>query len=112
MHITISPEALLTQLDYPINEHTLLQMQDAIVNTPGFDHFSKHLLSLKDAISHYNGFIALSNSHNYFKIKCEEDSTVDTIENFSKISKDWADKYKVTLEKVGNKPTYYILGQN
>lgn len=112
MHITMSPEALLTQLDYPVNEHTLSQMQETIVNTPGFDHFSKHLLGLKDAVSHYDGFIALSNSHDYFKIKCEEDSTTETIEAFRKVSKKWAEKYKVTLEKVGNKPTYYILGQN
>ncbi len=111
MHITLSPEALLTQLDYPINEHTLLQINEAIANTPGFDHFSKHLLSLKDAIFHCDGFIALSNSHDYFKIKCEENSAMETIETFSEISKKWADKYKVKIEKVGDKPTYYILGQ-
>ena len=112
MHITLSHEALLTQLDYPINEHTLLQIQKAIANTPGFDHFSKHLLSLKDAISHHDGFIALSNSHHYFKIKCEESSTKETIEAFSEMSKKWAEKYKVRLEKVSDKPTYYILSRN
>jgi len=112
MHIDITPEALLTQFDYPVNELTLEQIYKAIANTPGFDHFSKHLLSLKDAVSHYDGIIALSNSHDYFKIKCEESSTVDTVKTFEEVCKNWAEKYKVSLQKVANKPTYYIIGQN
>ncbi len=112
MHIDITPEALLTQFDYPVNELTLAQINKTIANTPGFGHFSRHLLSLKDRLSHYDGIIALSNSHNYFKIKCEESSTEDTIKTFDEVSKKWAEKYKVTLQKVGKKPTYYIIGQN
>ena len=112
MHIDITSEALLTQFDYPVNELTLVQINKSIANTPGFDHFSRHLLSLKDTLSHYDGIIALSNSHDYFKIKCEENSTKENIEIFSEVSKKWAEKYKVTLQKVGNKPTYYIIGQS
>lgn len=112
MHIHMTPEALLTQFDYPVNELTLVQINKAIANTPGFDHFSKHLLSLKDKLSHYDSIIALSNSHNYFKIKCEESSKEDIIKMFDDVSKEWAEKYKVTLQKVGNKPTYYIIGQS
>ncbi|MEA3455956.1 MAG: hypothetical protein U9R26_05575 [Campylobacterota bacterium] len=111
MHIDITPEALLTQFDYPVNKLTLAQINKAIVNTPGFNHFSKHLLSLKDTISHYDGIIALSNSHDYFKIKCEESSREDVIKTFDEASRQWAEKYKVTLQKVDNKPTYYIIGQ-
>ena len=110
MHITLSPEALLTQLDYPVNAHTLAQIRKTIENTPGFDQFSKHLLTLKDAISHYDGIIALSNSHPYFKIKCEENSSEETIAAFREVSQKWADKYKVTLQEIENKPTYYLLG--
>ena len=112
MHIDITQEALLTQFDYPVNELTLTQINKAIANTPGFDNFSKHLMSLKDTISHYDGIIALSNSHNYFKIKCEENSTEDTIRTFDEVSKKWAEKYKVMLQRVGKKPTYYIIGQS
>lgn len=112
MHITMTPEALLTQFDYPVNPQTVAQIQQAIDNTPGFDHFSKHLLSLKDAISHYDGIIALSNSHPYFKIKCEENSNEETIKAFREISQKWGEKYKVTLQKVDNKPTCYIIGQS
>ena len=112
MHIDLTPEALLTQIDYPVNDHTLPQIREAINNTRGFNHFSKHLLNLKDTISHYNGIIALSNSKHYFKIKCEESNKPETIEAFRDAAKKWAEKYKVILQKVNNKPTYYIIGQN
>ncbi len=111
MHIKITPEALLTQFDYHVNPKTLAQMNSAIENTKSFDNFSKHLLSLKDEISHVDGFIALSNSHNYFKIKCEEDNLKENIEIFTKVLKSWANKYKITLQQVVGKPTYYIIGQ-
>lgn len=111
MHIEMTPEALLTQFDYPVNDHTLAQIHKAIANTPGFNNFSKHLLSLRDALSHYDGIIALSNSHDYFKIKCEESNTEVVINTFREMVINWAQKYKVTLQIVGNKPTYYIIGQ-
>ena len=112
MHIDITPEALLTQFDYHVNPKTVAQMKSAIANTKSFDNFSKHLLSLKDEISHVDGFIALSNSHNYFKIKCEENNSKENIEIFTKAVKHWADKYKITLQQVVGRPTYYIIGQN
>lgn len=111
MHIDITPEALLRQFGYQVNNHTLSQIKSAIENTPGFDNFSKHLLSLKDAIAHYDGFIALSNSHSYFKIKCEIDNSQENIKEFSDTLLDWSNKYKVLLKQVDDKPTYYILGQ-
>jgi len=111
MHIDITPEALLTQLDYPINEHTLEQINKAIDNTLSFDDFSKHLLSLKDNIAHYYGFIALSNSHNYFKIKCEESESEENIKAFRDATEAWAHKYKVIIQQVDSKPTFYIIGQ-
>jgi len=112
MNIDLTPEALLTQLGYPVNEHTLAQMQKTIENTSGFEHFSKHLLSLQDTLAHFDGFIALSNSYDRFKIKCDEASRKEMIEAFEESAKRWAGKYKVILEKVAGKPTYYIIGQN
>jgi len=111
MNIDIVPEALLRQFGYQVNTHTLSQINSAIVNTPGFDNFSKHLLSLKDAIAHNDGFIALSNTHNYFKIKCEIDNSQENIKEFEDTLMHWSDKYKVLLQQIDNKPTYYILGQ-
>ena len=111
MNINLTPEALLIQLNYPQNEHTLQQMKKIIDNTNNFDKFSSHLLSLKDNIAHYFGFIAMSNSQDYLKIKCEESESAKSIQTFEEATKAWAKKYKVTLQQVGQKPTYYIIGQ-
>lgn len=108
----ITPEALLTQFGYPVNEHTMAQINKSIENTKGFDHFSKHLLTLQDAVAHHGGMIALSNSHDYFKIKCEETNSSENIEAFTQSVAHWADKYKIILQKVANKHTYYIIGQH
>lgn len=111
MHIDITPETLLVQLGYPINEHTSAQMRKTIDNTPGFEKFSKHLLNLEDALAHYHGVIALSNSHDYFKFKCEESESPENINAFRETVENWAEKYKVELQKFKNKPTYYLIGQ-
>ena len=110
MHIDLTPEALLSQLGYPINEHTLQQMNKIIANTKGFDTFSQHLLSLNDALAVEKGFVAMSNSKDYLKIKCHEDSSADNLSAFTEQVKHWADKYKVELQQVENRPTYYIIG--
>jgi len=111
MHIDLTSEALLSQLGYTKTEHTIEQMEETINNTNGFNNFSKHLLSLHDNLAHLKGFIALSNSRNVFKIKCSEDVPKETQEEFNSVVTHWADKHKINIEKVHNKPTYYILGQ-
>ena len=69
MHIEITPENLLIQLGYPANPVMIKQMEVIIANTEHFDTFSKHILSLNDELKHLNGFIAISNSTQYLKIK-------------------------------------------
>ena len=111
MNIDLTPEALLRQLDYPLNDKTLEQITKTIENTENFEKFSSRLLSLKDNIAHYFGFIAMSNSYDYLKIKCEEMESEENIKVFEEVTKAWAKKYKITLQQVDNKPTYYIIGQ-
>ena len=111
MHIDLTPEAILAQLGYPQNNHTLEQINKIISNTKKFEHFSKHLLSLQDALAVEKGYIAMSNSENYLKIKCDEDSNADNLSAFAELVDHWSKKYKISLKKVENKPTYYILGQ-
>jgi len=111
MHIELSEDALLRQLDYPVNEHTLEQIDRVIQNTPDYKHLSKHILALKDHIAHYYGFISISNSSDYLKIKCEIDETPETIKAFKEATEAWGEKYKVKLRQVNNLPTYYIVGQ-
>ncbi|WP_457606734.1 hypothetical protein [Nitratifractor sp.] len=110
MNIDLTPENLLIQLGYPANEATLAQLKRIIDNTPGFEKFAKHLISLNDELKRFNGVVALSNSKDYLKIKCDSDQP-EEIAAFEDLVKHWSEKYKVTVEKVEGKNTYYILGQ-
>ena len=110
MHLELTPEALLTQLGYTQNPQTLKQIKDIIANTKDFKKFSPHIPSFNDALAVEKGYIAMSNSENYLKIKCNEDSSADNLTAFTKLVNHWADKYKLDLKKVDNKNTYYLLG--
>ena len=110
MHLDLTTEALLTQLGYTKTEQTLKQMDNIIANTSGFDKFSQHIPFFNDALAIEKGFIAMSNSENYLKIKCDEDSNADNLSAFTDLVMHWADKYKLELKKIDNKNTYYIIG--
>jgi len=111
MDINLTPEALLSQLGYTNNEQTITQINKIIENTNGYKKISKHLLGLHDQLAHIKGFIALSNSKDFFKIKCSEDVSSEINEEFLTLVQHWANKYKVNIEKVENKSTFYIIGQ-
>jgi len=87
-------------------------MNDIIANTEGFEKFSQHIPSFNDALAVEKGFIAMSNSENYLKIKCNEDISADNLSAFTDLVKHWAEKYKLELKQVENKNTYYIIGHN
>lgn len=110
MHLDLTPEALLTQLGYSTNEQTLKQINRIIANTEGFEKFSQHIPSFNDALAIEKGFIAMSNSEDHLKIKCEEDINADNLSAFTALVKHWAEKYKLELKQVENKNTYYIIG--
>lgn len=110
MHLNLTPEALLTQLGYTKTEQTLNQINNIIANTKGFEKFSQHIPSFSDALAVEKGFIAMSNSKDHLKIKCDEDSGADNLSAFTALVKHWADKYKLELKQVDNKNTYYIIG--
>ena len=109
MHIDITPENLLVQLGYPLTDALLAQMKRSLEATPGFETFSRHLLSLKDEIARFDGYLALSNSRDVLKIKSDA-SRPEEIDAYKAVLKKWADKYKVSLEHVGKTNTYYLLG--
>jgi hypothetical protein len=112
MHLELSAEALLAQLGYSKTEQTLKQINDIIENTRNFNKFSQHIPSFNDALAVDKGFIAMSNSKNYLKIKCNADISADNLKAFSDLVNHWKDKYKLELKQVENKNTYYIIGQN
>jgi len=112
MHLKLTPEALLVQLGYTKSEQTLKQINHIIANTKNFDKFSHHIPSFNDALAVEKGFIAMSNSKDHLKIKCDEDSSADNLSAFTSLVKHWAEKYKLQLRQVKNKNTYYLIGQN
>ena len=104
----LGPEGLLTQLGYHPEASLLAQYERASKSTPGFEKISKHLVALNDHLKNYDGFVALSNSQPYFKIKIESTDPA-AIEVATQEIKKWANKYNVHLQKVQNAHTYYIV---
>lgn len=110
MQIEVSPEVLLSQLGYTKSESSLKQVENIIEQTKNFDKFSKHVISLNDNLKKMNAYVALSNSSEYLKIKCDENDANEILEEFHDEVQHWAKKYNVNLEKLNDKEVYYILG--
>ncbi|MDF1874330.1 hypothetical protein JHD48_01125 [Sulfurimonas sp. SAG-AH-194-I05] len=104
-------DAMLIQLGYAPNEALVKQLQAIEENTKGYSKIQKHIMDLHDHLRVDGSFIALSNSENYFKIKVEAASTALAQEAHEKIQH-FSDKFKVTVNKLENKETYYIIGFN
>lgn len=110
MHLDVSAEVLLSQLGYAKTENSVSQAQKTIDNTEGFEKFSKHIISLHDHIKKMNAYVGLSNKSDYFKIKCDENDAPEILEEFHDEVAHWGSKYNVALQKLDDKPIYYILG--
>jgi len=110
MNLEITPEMLLSQLNYTVNDSSLKQITNAINETINFDKFSKHIISLNDSLKHLNAYVALSNHCSKFKIKSDNLDNDSLLEEFHNVVKKWSDKYKVSLETIPNKEVYYIIG--
>jgi len=102
-------EAILTQLGYVPNEALVKQLQDIQKNTPGYEKIEKHIMDLNEHLKVNNAYVALSNSTNHLKIKVDSPTPELAAEAHEKI-KHFSEKYKVDIEKLKNKETYYILG--
>jgi len=100
---------MLTQLGYAPNEALIKQLKKIEENTNGYDKIQKHIMDLHDHLRVDNSYIALSNSNDYFKIKVESRTPEVAQEAHEKITR-FSDKFKVKLNKLENKETYYILG--
>jgi hypothetical protein len=104
-------EAMLTQLGYVPNSALLEQLERVENNTSGYEKIQKHIMDLHDHLKVDGSFVALSNSEDYFKIKVDAQSSELAQEAHEKI-KHFSDKFKVKLNKLPNKETYYIIGFN
>jgi len=104
-------EAMLTQLGYAPNEALIKQLEDIQNNTIGYEKIQKHIMDLHDHLKVDNSYVALSNSNNYFKIKIESKTPEIAQEAHEKVKR-FSDKFKVNIDKLDNKETYYIIGFN
>lgn len=105
----MAAEGLLTQFGYSITPSSLEQTKAIIENTEGFDHVERHLIALNDKLKNYDGFVGLSSTKEYFKIKnTSKDEEVRKL--VEEMILQWSAKYKINVEKVPNKDTYYVLG--
>lgn len=104
-------EAMLIQLGYSPNEALVKQLGEIENNTAGYEKIQKHIMDLHDHLKVDNAYVALSNSNDYFKIKVDS-PTPELAEDAHAKIKRFSEKFKVDLEKLKNKETYYILGFN
>lgn len=102
-------DAMLTQLGYAPNNALLSQLEKIEKNTVGYEKIQKHIMDLHDHLKVDGSYVALSNSNDYFKIKVEATSPESAEDAHDKI-KHFSDKFKVKVNKLDNKETYYILG--
>ena len=102
-------DAMLTQLGYLPNDALLRQLERIEKNTVGYEKIQKHIMDLHDHLKVDGSFVALSNSEDCFKIKVEASSPELAQEAHEKIQH-FSDKFKVTVNKLENKETYYISG--
>ncbi|HFU76098.1 MAG TPA: hypothetical protein ENK66_07625 [Arcobacter sp.] len=102
-------DAILTQLGYVPNDALRKQLKEIKANTAGYEKIEKHIMDLNDHLKVNNGYVALSNSKNYFKIKIES-PTPELAEEAHEKVKHFSEKYKIEVEKLPNKETYYIIG--
>lgn len=110
MQIEVTPEVLLSQLGYTKSESSLAHAEKIIQNTKNFDKFAKHLLSLQDFLQHLKAYVALSNTNDYLKIKCDENDACEILDEFHAEVIHWGGKYNVELQRLEGKHLYYILG--
>ena len=102
-------DAMLTQLGYSPNEALVEQLIRIEENTVGYEKIQKHIMDLHDHLKVDGSFVALSNSEDCFKIKVESASPEVAQEAHEKIQH-FSEKFKVTINKLPNKETYYIVG--
>ena len=102
-------KAMLIQLGYTPNEALVEQFKKIKQNTTGYEKIEKHIMDLNDHLKVENAYVALSNSKDYLKIKVESPTPEIAQEAHEKI-KHFSEKFKVQVEKIPNKETYYILG--
>ena len=102
-------EAMLVQLGYSPNEALMSHIKKIEQNTQGYEKIQKHIMDLHDSLKVDGAYVALSNSNDFFKIKIDSMSDELAKEAHEKVER-FSQRYKVDVEKLVGKETYYIKG--
>ena len=102
-------ESMLIQLGYAPNEALIKQLEDIQANTLGYEKIQKHIMDLHDHLKVNSAYVALSNSSDHFKIKIDS-PTPELAEEAHEKVQHFSEKFKVSIEKIPKKETYYIKG--
>ncbi|ABK82179.1 type II secretion system protein [Campylobacter fetus] len=106
----MSLDLVLTGLGYNVNS-ALLEQVKRILSACDFDENEiSHILNLNEKLKIYTSFVAISNSEDVFKIKCESNDD-EVKQTFNDMVNEWALKYKFKIKKLNGKETYYILSR-
>lgn len=106
----MNEEGILVALGYSVNDATINQLRGILSKCDFEDNELDRIIMLNDKLKIYGAYIAMSNSNNYFKIKNEAQSQ-EHKNAVRELIFNWSDKYKLKLQKVENKETYYITGR-
>jgi NAD(P)H-dependent flavin oxidoreductase YrpB (nitropropane dioxygenase family) len=110
--LDLSNEGILKQLSYSsVNEALLNQVEKIKNNTNKFQAIEKHIFDLHKNLEKIDGFVAMSNSVDFFKIKHHESANEVQNKEFTELVEKWSEKYKIKVEKIKDS-TYYIHGLN
>lgn len=108
----MNEEGILTALGYSVNDSTINQLRGILSKCDFEDNELEKIVMLNDKLRVYEGvaYIAMSNSNDYFKIKIvADDAKLEAVIKEEILA--WSNKYKLNLEKVVGKETYYVTGR-
>jgi len=106
----MNEEGILVALKLGVTDATRAQLRGILSKCDFEPNELEKIVLLNDKLQSFGAFIAMSNSYDYFKIK-NESPTVAGKKAVMDIVFEWSDKYRLKLEKVPNKDTYYIIGR-
>lgn len=106
----MNEEKILVSLGYNVSDATMAQVRGILSKCDFDENQIEKILMLNDKIKIYDGYVNMSNSHDYFKIKNDSEDE-DKQEVVRQTIKSWEEKYKFVVEKLPNKETYYIKGR-
>ena len=106
----MNEEGILVSLGYSVNDATIAQLRGILSKCDFEDNELEKIILLNDKLEKFGAYVAMSNSSSYFKIK-NENSATDVVKGVREAIFDWSEKYKLAIEKVEGKETYYITGR-